>query len=83
MSDTKPTALVVVNADIAEITSVPGCSEIHLGHHAVEGRTHDGVIKLTLHFVDLCLGLHVARRLFDRQIGIAAQFSEVDLRGLL
>ncbi len=27
LSDTMPTALVVLKADIAEITSVPGCSE--------------------------------------------------------
>ena len=51
LSLTRPTALVVVKADMAEITSVPGCSGIHFADNAVKRRAHDGVVELALRFI--------------------------------
>ena len=79
----RPTALVVVKADMAEITRVPGCRLIHLAHRAVEGRAHHGMVELALGFVHRGLGLQIVGRLFRRQVGIAVQLGQLGGRGLL
>jgi hypothetical protein len=68
--ETSPTALVVVKAAMAEITSV-------------ERRAHDRMAELALRFVERGFCLHILRRLLRRQIRIAVQLGELHLRVLL
>ncbi len=78
-----PTALVVVKADMAEITNVPGLQRIHFGDDAVERRAYHGMVELALHLVDRRLGLEIGGRLRRRHGGVAVQLGELHVGVLL
>ena len=46
---------------------------VDLGGDAVHRRAHHGVVEIALGIVERGLGLHIGRKLLERQIGIAEQ----------
>ena len=49
---------------------------LDLRRDAVHRRAHHGVVEIALGLVERRLGLHVGRKLLERQIGIAEQLVE-------
>ena len=73
---TKPTALVVLKADMAEITKRSWLQRIHRGDDAIEWRPHNRMVELALRLIHRGARALISRRLLRRKVRIAVQLRQ-------